>query len=89
MTPLPDSLNKKDLPEEMVSNINSDIKSLNSFQGSERELKRVTSKMHAHRRAMRKMIKVFLLDLYLEWREIEGLEVSLTYAEEEIHGKIE
>jgi len=52
-----------------------------------KELKRVETKMHAHRRAMRKMIKAFLLDLYLEWRKIEGLEVSKPYSEAIIHKK--
>ena len=53
----------------------------------ERELKRVKTKGHAHNRAMRKMIKAFLLDLYLEWRKSEGLPVSKPYAEAIIHGK--
>lgn len=39
------------------------------------------SKMHRHNAAMRKMIKMFLLDLYKVWREMEGLEVVPPYSE--------
>ncbi len=35
--------------------------------------------MHAHLRAMRKSVKSFLTDLYVEWRNIEGLEISKPY----------
>jgi len=52
-----------------------------------KELKKVKTKMHAHRRAMRKMIKAFLLDLYLEWRKIEKLPVSEPYSVAILHGK--
>jgi hypothetical protein len=34
---------------------------------------------HIHRMAMRKMEKVFLSHLWLEWRKLEGLSVSMPY----------
>jgi len=37
---------------------------------------------HRHKAANRYMIKMFLIDLHIAWREIEGLEVSKPYAEE-------
>lgn len=39
------------------------------------------SKGHRHNAAMRYMIKQFLVDLYIAWRTIEGLEVSAPYHE--------
>ena len=39
------------------------------------------SKGHRHAMAIRYMIKMFLIDLYLKWREIEGLEVHPPYEE--------
>jgi len=44
----------------------------------------VTTELHIHRRAQRKMIKVFLGCLYYKWRELEGLPVRQTYAEEKL-----
>lgn len=41
----------------------------------------ITSKARRHRMAIRYAIKMFLLDLYLFWREAEGLEVSKPYSE--------
>lgn len=38
--------------------------------------------LHRHRAATRYMIKMFLKDLYVAWREIEGLPVREPYAEE-------
>ena len=40
-----------------------------------------TTKLHRHNMSMRYMIKMFLLDLYREWRKLEGLEVFVPYAE--------
>lgn len=40
------------------------------------ELNRGTLKNHAHMRALRFMVKQFLSDLYVVWRELEGLPVS-------------
>lgn len=37
------------------------------------------SKGHRHNMAMRKMVKVFLMDLYVAWRKLEGLPVSEPY----------
>lgn len=37
-------------------------------------------KLHAHYRAVRKMVKRFLLDLWVHWRNLEGLPVSQPYA---------
>jgi len=42
----------------------------------------VTTELHIHQRAVRKMIKMFLGCLYFKWREIEGLPTRSTYAEE-------
>jgi hypothetical protein len=39
-------------------------------------------KAHRHRAAMRYMLKMFLKDLYVAWRKIEGLEVREPYAVE-------
>lgn len=39
------------------------------------------TKMRRHKAATRYMIKMFLLDLYLEWRKLEGLPVSAPYSE--------
>ncbi len=39
------------------------------------------SKGHRHNMAMRYMIKIFLQDLWLAWRELEGLPVTPTYQE--------
>jgi hypothetical protein len=39
------------------------------------------SKGHRHNMAMRYMIKRFLCDLYVHWRTLEGLPVSLEYHE--------
>ena len=44
---------------------------------------------HRHDASIRKMIKEFLKDLYVSWREIEGLPVREPYAEEylgKVHG---
>jgi hypothetical protein len=38
------------------------------------------TKLHRHRMAIRYMIKRFLVDLYLNWRRIEGLEVHDEYS---------
>jgi hypothetical protein len=39
------------------------------------------TKGHRHNAALRYMIKQFLVDLYVAWREIEGLEVHSSYQE--------
>ncbi|MEN6565906.1 MAG: transposase [Veillonellales bacterium] len=39
------------------------------------------TKLHKHNRAVRYMIKMFLKDLWLKWRELEGLEITPDYAE--------
>ena len=40
------------------------------------------TKNHRHKAAIRKMIKAFLKDLYVVWRELEGLPVRKPYEEE-------
>jgi hypothetical protein len=48
------------------------------------------SKGHRHNMAIRYMIKMFLIDLYNEWRPLEGLPVAPTYTEAKlgkVHGK--
>lgn len=40
-----------------------------------------TTKLHRYRMSIRYMIKMFLLDLYVAWRTLEGLPVSLPYAQ--------
>lgn len=48
------------------------------------------TKGHRHNMAVRYMIKIFLIDLYNEWRRIEGLPVAPTYSEAKlgkVHGK--
>ncbi len=42
---------------------------------------------HIHRRALRAMIKRFLVDLYTEWRRAEGLPVASEYSEGKL-GKV-
>ena len=39
-------------------------------------------KAHRHRAAIRYMIKMFLKDLYVQWRTLEGLDVRAPYQEE-------
>lgn len=39
------------------------------------------TKLHRHRMAIRYMIKMFLIDLYVNWRTIEGLPVHIPYHE--------
>ena len=48
------------------------------------------SKGHRNNMAIRYMVKQFLIDLHMKWRELEGLPVSLPYAEAKLgytHGK--
>jgi hypothetical protein len=45
------------------------------------EGKIVTSKARRNQMALRYMVKRFLVDLYVAWRKLEGLPVSLEYAE--------
>jgi len=40
----------------------------------------VASKLRRHKQALRYMMKMFLLDLYLQWRPMAGLPVSDSYA---------
>lgn len=44
------------------------------------------SKGHIHQRALRYMVKQFLIALYKEWRAIEGLEVRPDYREQYLGG---
>lgn len=55
----------------------------------ERQLDETTAwtKAHIHRAALRYMVKMFLLDLYLNWRKIEGLPVSASYHEDKLGHK--
>ena len=39
------------------------------------------TKGHRHNMAMRYMVKIFLIDLYVAWRKLEGLEVHPPYSE--------
>jgi hypothetical protein len=41
--------------------------------------KKLPCKMHIHLRAMRKMVKIFLGDLWLEWRQVEDLPITPPY----------
>jgi 5'-3' exonuclease len=50
-------------------------------EGKEKSWNETTPK-HRHNAAMRYMIKMFLKDLYVAWRTIEGLEVRAPYQEE-------
>lgn len=43
------------------------------------------AKMDIHRKAIRYMIKMFLLDLHVFWRGLEGLEVSKSYHEAKLN----
>lgn len=45
------------------------------------------TKKHRHNAALRYMIKRFLVDLYTEWRTIEGLEVAPEYCEAKLGHK--
>lgn len=42
------------------------------------------TKSHRHLMAIRYMVKMFLIDLYVEWRTIEGLPVARPYHEEKL-----
>ena len=39
------------------------------------------TKLHRHNMALRYAVKIFLIDLHANWRELEGLPVSVTYSE--------
>lgn len=43
------------------------------------------SKGHLHNMAIRYMVKIFLIDLYNNWRKIEGLPVAPTYQEAKLN----
>ena len=45
----------------------------------EEERNKDFTKMHIHNRAMRYMVKRFLADFWVAWRELEGLEVTKPY----------
>jgi hypothetical protein len=45
------------------------------------------SKLHIHNASIRYMIKIFLIDLHINWRKIEGLEVSTSYHEGKLRHK--
>lgn len=45
------------------------------------------SKEHRHKDAVRYMVKMFLLDLWVAWRKLEGLDVRVPYAEEYLNRK--
>lgn len=54
----------------------------------ERQLKvKKVTKNHAHRRAIRKMMKIFLSNLWVEWRKAEGLKVSKPYVQAKLGHK--
>lgn len=54
--------------------------------------KRITNKGRRHEMALRYMIKMFLAELWVTWREMEGLPVTKPYAEavleRESHGQV-
>ncbi len=39
------------------------------------------TKLHMHNKSLRAMVKVFLLDFWLEWRKVAGLPIVPSYAE--------
>lgn len=45
------------------------------------------TKGHRHNMAIRYMVKIFLCDLYVAWRNVEGLPVSATYQEGKLKHK--
>ena len=46
--------------------------------------RKITSKLRRHNMAIRYMVKMFLIDLHKQWREIEGLPVRPPYHEEKL-----
>jgi len=49
------------------------------------------TKLHKHKMALRYVAKIFLLNLHVKWREIEGLPVSVPYSEAKLgmkHGEV-
>lgn len=50
------------------------------LSNKERKKGEKLTKIHIHNRCMRFMIKRFLSDFWIAWRELEGLEVSLPYS---------
>jgi hypothetical protein len=50
-------------------------------EGEEESARYITSKNRRHFMATRYMVKMFLLDLWLEWRKIEKLPISKPYSE--------
>ncbi|RLI41853.1 hypothetical protein DRO69_11085 [Candidatus Bathyarchaeota archaeon] len=49
-----------------------------------KQVKKPACKLHIHYRALRKMVKRFLVDLWVVWRKIEGLPVTKPYAIEKL-----
>ncbi len=52
---------------------------LPKIDGKKQETEKIVSEGHVHNRALRKMIKLFLSHLWLEWRKGEGLPVTDPY----------
>lgn len=65
-----------------LENENRNIRNLGKTRKDDGKLWKDVSKGHRDRAAKRYMIKMFLKDLYVNWREIEGLPVRKPYAEE-------
>lgn len=64
-----------------------DVKYKNIYYNEKKRLQVVRSEltpMEIHNRAMRKMVKIFIQHLWVKWRELEGLPVTLPY----VHDKL-
>jgi len=68
------------------------IEAENNWTGGADDWRDRPSKIRRHNQSLRYMMKIFLLDLYVKWRELEGLEVSKPYSEAKLgmppHGNI-
>jgi len=54
---------------------------------AEKGFTKYSAKKHRHNMSLRYMIKIFLIELYTNWRTLEGLPVSLPYAEAKLGRK--
>ena len=67
--------------EIIESNVYADIYNDYKHRLESHKVYKDVSKGHRHNMAIRYMIKMFLKDLYVVWRELEGVPVSVPYSE--------
>ncbi len=76
-------LEQKEVYEQRFANAGTKIvpaTQLPKVDGKKTETEVIISEGHVHNMALRKMIKLFLACLWLEWRKAEGLPITAPYA---------